>query len=166
MRLSLNPEVIANMSTPAKPEAKTKRKKRKLKESVKMWGKPVLGAGFTIVPSTLLLKQRELGLDSVDMNILMHLLVTWWKKEKPPFLSKKTVARRMKLDPSTIQRHVRKMEGLGILKRIERHGNNKSRQTNAYDLRPLATALHPLATDVRRGRAKRKERAEQKGGKP
>jgi predicted transcriptional regulator len=134
------------------------RKTPKRKESVKMWGKLVLRAGFTIIPSTLLLKQAKLDLDSVDVNILLHLIVAWWKKEKPPYLSKKTIAARLKVDPSTVQRHIRKMEGLEILQRIERRGANKGRQTNQYDLRPLANKLHVQALAVL------KERAPKKGG--
>ena len=145
----------------APPPTPTDRKPRKAperKESVNMWGKTTIEAGFTILPSTLLLKQHELKLDPVDVNILLHLIVTWWKKERAPFLSKKTIAARMNVDPSTVQRHVRRMEAAGLLKRVERRGENKSRQTNQYDLKPLADTLHPLAIVVR------KERPGKKGG--
>lgn len=143
------------VQSPTQTDQKT-RKSPQTKESVKMWGKTTIDAGFTILPSTLLLKQHELQLDSVDVNILLHLIVAWWKKERKPYLSKKTIAARMNVDPSTVQRHVRKMEGAGLLKRVERRGENKSRQTNQYDLKPLADKLHPLAVVVRKERPGKK----------
>ncbi|HEY1189423.1 MAG TPA: helix-turn-helix domain-containing protein [Gemmata sp.] len=151
--------------TDSELKAKTVQKKAKLKESVKMWGKPVLSAGFTILPSTLLLKQKQLGLDAVDVNILLHLLVTWWKKDQLPHLSKKTIAARMGIDPSTVQRHVRKMEKLKLVKRVERRGSNKALQTNQYDLRPLVAALHLQANNVKKERAAKKQMNALKGGK-
>ena len=92
----------------------------------------------------------------MDVNILLHLIVSWWKKDRPPYLSKRTIASRMGVDPSTIQRHVRAMETRGLLKRVVRRGDNKARQTNAYDLKPLVEKLHPLAVAIKKERDKKR----------
>jgi hypothetical protein len=142
--------------TPETAETGTAKKTKKApnrKNSVRMWGKPVMDAGYSYLPNTLLLKQDELELDSVDVNILLHLITSWWKKERAPYLSKRTIATRMGVNPSTVQRHVRRMEAKGLLKRVERRGANKGRQTNCYDLRLLADKLHPLAVAVKKERA-------------
>ncbi len=134
------------------------RKSSKKKNSYKMWTKTVMAAGFTFLPSVLLFKQDKLKLSPAEMNVLLHLIASWWQHNKFPHLSKKTIANRMGVDPRTVQRHLTSLERLGLLKREERHGANKARQTNRYDLRPLADKLYPLAVELK------KERAEKKGG--
>ena len=51
---------------------------KKMTESIRKWGKPVIEAGFSIVPSVLFKYQDELRLNAVDMNILLQLLDHWW----------------------------------------------------------------------------------------
>jgi len=147
-----------NADSAPSPATKTVRKKPKLKESVKMWGKPVIEAGFTIIPSTLLLKQDKLGLDAVDINILFHLMVAWWKKEKAPYLSKKTIAARMGVDPARYSGTSGRWRSLKSSNEASEGVQTRAARTNQYDLRLLADKLHPLAVAVK------KERAAKKGG--
>ena len=39
-------------------------------------------------------KQQALGLDAVDMNIILHLTNYWWTADKLPFPSVETIAQR------------------------------------------------------------------------
>jgi len=137
------------------------RKRSRLKENTKKWTKTVLAPGFTWIPSVLLLKQKELGLNPVDLNILLQLICHWWRKETPPYLAKRTVAVRIGKDPSTVQRHVRKLEKLGLLERKTRLSRFNGRQTNAYDLRPLVEKLHPLAVQLKKEMESKKRRREE-----
>ena len=57
----------------AKPSTKTT-----LRENEKKWGKPLLRAGWSLLPSAILAKQEELELTANDINILMHLIAHWW----------------------------------------------------------------------------------------
>src|SRR4051812_15556396 len=92
------------------------------------WSRDALKTGFTMLPTVFIVRQRQLGLHAIDVNILLHLIASWWEKDIPPRLSKKTIAKRMGVDPSTIQRRVRAMETAGFVKRIRRFGSNKSTQ--------------------------------------
>jgi predicted transcriptional regulator len=114
-------------------------------EIQRKWSREVLDVGFTVMPSTLIVRQRALGLDAVEMNILLHLISSWWRHDNYPHLSKRTIAKRMRVDPSTIQRRVRGLEKKGLLKRLERRGTDKRTQTNAYDLSPLVESLKAQA---------------------
>jgi hypothetical protein len=48
-----------------------------------------MDAGWTVIPNVLIERQRALGLDSLDLNILLVLASMWWDAENPPWPSKK-----------------------------------------------------------------------------
>lgn len=109
------------------------------------WGTPIVKAGWTCIPNILIRRQRTLGLDSLDLNILLHLLSYWWEDENHPHPSKETLAQAMNVSASTIQRHIRAMEAGKLLKRIERRRAGDRSETNLYDLTPLRELLEPQA---------------------
>lgn len=109
------------------------------------WGVPIVKAGWTCIPNILIRRQRTLGLDSLDLNILLHLLSYWWEDENHPHPSKETLAQAMNVSASTIQRRIRAMETGKLLKRIERRRAGDRSETNLYDLTPLRELLEPQA---------------------
>ncbi|HCF3841184.1 TPA: helix-turn-helix domain-containing protein [Pseudomonas aeruginosa] len=109
------------------------------------WGTPIVKAGWTCIPNILIRRQRTLGLDSLDLNILLHLLSYWWEDENHPHPSKETLAQAMNVSASTIQRRIRAMEAGKLLKRIERRRAGDRSETNLYDLTPLRDLLEPQA---------------------
>lgn len=56
------------------------------------WSKQLLAAGWSLIPNVLLERQQALGLDAVDINIILHLVRHWWYSEKLPHPSKRTIA--------------------------------------------------------------------------
>jgi DNA-binding MarR family transcriptional regulator len=142
-----------NLKAPVEPTRPAKQSKRR--ESVRKWSRTVIDAGFTIIPTVLFKKQDELGLKAVDINILMQLSCHWWKAENLPYLSKETMAKRIGVDPSTIRRHIAKMQERGLLMRVTRTDGANGQRSNYYDLRPLVEHLHPHAVKA----AKAKKRA-------
>jgi len=109
------------------------------------WGGPITKAGWTGIPNILIRRQRTLGIDALDLNILLHLLSYWWEDENHPHPSKETLAQAMDVSPSTIQRRIRSMEARGLLKRIERRREKNRSETNLYDLTLLRDLLEPHA---------------------
>jgi predicted transcriptional regulator len=126
-------------------------------ESVRKWSLPVMEAGFTILPSVLMTEQHELGLDPIDLNILLQLATHWWTANRPPYLTKATLARRLGVHPSTIRRHVARLEERGLLKRVKRTDRAHRQRSNLYDLKPLVAVLHPHAVKAIKERAQRRE---------
>lgn len=126
------------------------------------WGKPITEAGWTTIPNILIRRQRTLGLEPIDINILLHLLTYWWEDENHPHPSKDTLAQSIGVSSSTIQRRIRQMEAGGLLKRVERRREGDRSDTNLYDLTPLRSILEPHAQqelDERKaGRANRRRR--------
>lgn len=115
------------------------------KKNEKKWGKAAMAAGYTIIPVVLLKAQRALGLESLDLNILLHLVKHWWEAERAPYLGKSTIADLIGVNESTVRRRIFAMEKAGLLKRVRRTGPNKGDQTNAIDLSPLVKKLEPYA---------------------
>lgn len=117
--------------------------------SEKKWGKRVMALGFCIVPSLLLRAQQRLGLNPTQLAILLQLCDFWWQKERLPYPSKETLAGRLGLSPRQVQRHVAELEGVGLVRRIERRASHGGKRTNCYDLAGLVRRLKELEPDFR-----------------
>lgn len=137
-------------------------KKPRSEAIAKKWGKACHDTGWTAVPNILIQRQKSLGLEPIDINILLHLMAYWWQDEKMPHPSKNTLAESIGVSPSTIRRRIKGMEAGGLIKRIERRRDNNRSETNEYDLSPLRDVLKPYAEEElaerRRNNAAKKQR--------
>ncbi len=111
----------------------------------KKWGDANMKAGWTCIPNILIHRQKTLGIDAIDLNILLHLITYWWEDENLPHPSKDTLAKSIGVSASTIQRHIRGMEAAQLIKRIIRRKSGDRNDTNLYDLTPLKAILEPHA---------------------
>lgn len=135
------------MSTAKAPIVGLPSGKKALQENEKKWGVELLKAGWTMLPNTIFMRQRALGLDSLDINILLILLSHWWHAENLPFPSKKTIADAIGCDASTVRRRIQAMEAAGFIKRIERRHDNDRSNTNQYDFTGLVNEATKLAKE-------------------
>lgn len=134
--------------------------KEALQENQKKWGNDLMKAGWTLLPNTIFMRQRALGLDSMDINILMVLLSHWWTADNLPFPSKQKIADTIGCDPSTVRRRIKKLEGAGFITRIQRRVENNRNKTNQYDFTGLVKFATPYAQEELQAReAEREERA-------
>jgi predicted transcriptional regulator len=122
------------------------------------WGKSVIAAGYTVMPTVVLKYQQRLKLDALDVNLLMHLVSYWWHKDNLPHPGKTALALAVNVDPSTVRRRLKALEERGFIKRVARRSSNKGSQTNLYDLSGLIEALEPLAAEEHEEIRKRKAR--------
>jgi predicted transcriptional regulator len=113
----------------------------------KKWSKTLMDAGWTAVPSIILERQKALGLDSLDVNILLHLATYWWTHDNKPHPSKKTIAEAIGVKPRTVQRHIAELEAAGLIKREERRIVGKGSRTNLYHFDGLIKAALPFAKE-------------------
>lgn len=80
------------------------------------WGDVALG-GFQAVPDLLLRRQHELHLTSTDLVVLLNVLMHWWYADCPPFPRPTAIANRMGLNVRSVQRSVKDLETLGLIRR-------------------------------------------------
>ena len=119
--------------------------KENLKANERKWTKPLMEAGWSAIPSILIEKQEALGLDPVDMNIILHLTQYWWLKENLPHPSVGTIAAAIGRKERTVQRRIKALEELGFIRRIERRKSHNGSDTNLYDFDGLIKVLTPYA---------------------
>ena len=91
---------------------------QKVKINEKKWSKPLWSAGWSGIPNIIIERQEALGLDPIDMNIILHLTQYWWRADNPPSPSVGTIAKALKLGVRTIQKHIKRLED-AMLERAE-----------------------------------------------
>lgn len=119
-----------------------------LKVNEQKWTKPLMDAGWTVFPNVFLHRQAALGLDAVDINILMHLASYWWTVSTKPHPSKTTIAKAMDIDPRTVQRHIARLEKAGMIKRQERRVSQFGSKPNIYHFEGLIKLATPYAQEL------------------
>ena len=120
-----------------------------LRANERKWTKPLLAAGWTMIPSVILERQRAFRLDPLDFNILMQLARYWWYSDNPPHPSKKAIAECLNVSQSTVQRRIAKLEADGLIRREYRFGApGGGQQTNEYHFDGLIEAAMPYAEEV------------------
>lgn len=140
------------------PAKKMPQPAQKLKAIERKWGKTTLDEGrWTAIPNLLLERQQALGIDAVKLNILLVLLKHWWDKSNMPWPSKANIGAIVGRDKSTVQKHLKQMEELGLVKRNKRYLSAGGQTNNEYDLTGLVTQLKDLAIEKRKVRKMREE---------
>jgi predicted transcriptional regulator len=133
----------------------------------KKWTKILMDAGWTVIPNIIVERQRTLGLDAVDINILLHLALYWWSRDNKPHPAKTRIAKAMDVHPRTVQRRIAEMEKHGLIQREERRVPGKGSKTNLYSFDGLIKEATPYAAEKAREIAQReaehKARAGRKG---
>ena len=145
-----------------------RRSAKATRASEKKWSKPVMELGFCIIPSLLLRAQQRLGLNSIQLALLMHLADYWWDVDRKPYPSVKTLAGRMRLSPRQMRRYIAELEAAGLIKRIERTASHRGRLSNYYDLTGLVEKLKKLEPEFREVEEEVKENRKavsQRGGR-
>lgn len=141
----------------------------RLRVNEKKWSPPLIKAGWTAMPNVIFERQQALGLDSLDINILLHIISYWWSESSKPHPSKVTIAKAIGVEPRTVQRRIAQLEAAKLIRREERRISQTGSKTNIYHLDGLIEAAKPYALEkLQEMAAKSAERAAraQRKGKP
>jgi hypothetical protein len=146
-------------------EILTKSEEReRLRRNEKKWTPTLMAAGWTVIPTVILERQQALGLDAVDINIILHLIRHWWVSDRPPYPTKKTIAECMGIDESTVRRRIAAMEKGGIIRRNARFDPKYGGQrANEYHFDGLIEGAKPFAEEkIREQKQRQKDDAEKR----
>ena len=127
------------------------------KEARKKWDCS-LDAGFQIIPNVLFRCQKILGLEPVDVVILMNITTHWWDKADLPYPRPSAIANRMDVSTRTVERRLREMEKNGLLRRLK-STKKQGRAIRRIDLTGLVEKLKEVAAANLRLRQTRTPRA-------
>lgn len=134
-----------------------KETREQFSQNEKKWTQELMNAGWTVLPSVILERQQALGLDALDINILLHLAKYWWYSENPPHPSKQAIAECIGVDKSTVRRRIARMENDGLISRQHRFDKKYGQQSNIYLFDGLIKAAIPYAKEVVESRTQQKE---------
>ncbi len=122
------------------------------------WG-DALAAGFQVVPNILIREQSRLGLDAIDVVILLNLMAHWWTEDSKPFVSATVIGKRMKVSTRTVERHLKRLEQRSLIGRDARGTRTVGGPyIRHFDLTPLVAVLKDAS---RNAVAKRSPRAKE-----
>lgn len=113
----------------------------------RIWGKKVLAHGYAGIPSILIRGQRRLGLNAMQMNILVQLLEYMFDPNRPPFPSKRDLADRLGVSPKTIQTNMAALEKAGFVRREQVKTRFGDYGSNKYHLDGLVEKVKKLEPD-------------------
>lgn len=135
-----------------------------LKVNEEKWTKTLMAAGWTAIPSVILERQKAFGLDAIDINIIAHLTIYWWKKANLPHPSVATIADAVGVTPRTVQKRIAAMEANGFIKRHFRARAGQSNATNLYSFEGLIKAATPYAKQKLETLAEREKKDKERVG--
>ena len=115
-----------------------------LRVNEKKWTKPLMDAGWSVLPNIIIEKQAALGLHPLDMNIILHLVQYWWVADNLPHPSVATIAEAIGVTPRTIQKRIK---ALGLMEREERRHTKYGSVTNLYSFEGIIKAVAPFAEE-------------------
>lgn len=124
------------------------------------WTKPLADAGWTALPNIILERQRDLGLEPIDVNVLLQIAQFWWEPGVPAHPSIGRVAQAIGVDRRTVQRRLRRMEKLGLLESHARNYTQGGRRTNAYTFDGLIEKTRPFAEEALEVREQKRKKDE------
>jgi hypothetical protein len=104
------------------------------------WGHS-LDAGFQVIPNVLIRAQNQLGLDTIDVVILLNLTSHWWEKTDRPYVSPARIAKRMNVTTRTVERHLKVLEEKEFIRRCTPQRTAAGLYIRHYDLQPLVSKL-------------------------
>lgn len=137
-----------------------------LKVNEKKWTVPLMKAGWSAFPSIILEKQKALGLDALDINIIMHLVQYWWEPGNHPHPSVGTIADAIQVTERTVQKRIKALQDLGLITREERRFTKQGSMTNLYKFDGLIEQATPYALEkleeIEKAKAAKKERLARK----
>lgn len=142
------PSPKAKSKNPSAPAASTTEEKKAVAENTRKWGREIVDAGWIYLPSTLVLKRTELGMDAVDLNIVLVLLQHWWRKHELPFPTKAKIGGLVGIDPSNVRKRLARLEADGLITRQVRPKGGARNDSNIYSFEGLITKAKPMALEV------------------
>jgi len=122
-------------------------KRRRIKANEEKWSPNLVDAGWTLVPSIILEQQQALGLDPLDVNVLLQIARHWWIPGQPPYPSIATIAECVGRSVDTVQRRITSLKERGIIEVEHRFNKYGGQTSSAYSFDGLIEKATPYAID-------------------
>lgn len=104
-----------------------------------------LTAGFQVVPNVLVRAQSKLGLDPLDLAILLNITMHWWRTDELPYPQPKVIANRVGVSTRTVERRLEQLEQRGFIARLAAEKSADKLARRRIDLSGLVAKLESAA---------------------
>lgn len=104
-----------------------------------------LDAGFQVVPNVLVRAQAKLGLDALDLAVLLNITMHWWRSDELPYPQPKVIANRVGVSTRTIERRLEQLEERGFIARLAAEKSADKIVRRRIDLSGLIAKLEAAA---------------------
>ncbi len=141
------------------PATPGKQNQELLRVNERKWCPALWAAGWTGFPSVILKYQHKLGLEPIDVNLLLQLAQFWWEAQRLPRPTKDTIAAVIGRSSKTVQRRIAALEQAGLIHRIPGRKRGGGRGANEYSFQGLIKSAKPYAEAELRERKSRQETA-------
>jgi hypothetical protein len=108
------------------------------------WGN-ALEAGFQQIPDVLIRAQRILGLDPLDLVILLNITMHWWEDDDLPYPRPSMIAKRVGVSTRTVERRLTDLAQRGLVKRLPSETRQDGVAIRRFELSGLVHRLEALA---------------------
>ena len=113
------------------------------------WTRSAFSGGYTVLPHSLFRCAAGLGIRPTQQAVLFHLLDFWFEGPDTQIpVSKGEIAERIGMDPRQVQRHLRKLEDMGLIS--SSYPNRPGLHAKVYRFDGLVKKLSELAVASRR----------------
>lgn len=104
-----------------------------------------LSAGFQLVPNVLVRAQSKLGLDPLDVVIILNITMHWWRPGELPYPQPKVIANRVGVSTRTVERRLEHLEQRGLIARLAAEKSPDKLVRRRIDLSGLVSKLEAAA---------------------
>ena len=109
------------------------------------WGEEVIKSGYQMIPDVLVRCQKFLGLEAMDVLILLNITMHWWNYDNLPHPRPSAIANRMSVSTRTVERRIARMQKSGLIVRMPSEDKD-GKTVRRYDLSRLVRKLKKFAT--------------------
>ena len=113
--------------------------------------------GYTGVPNILLRAQNRLRITPTQLTIIVQLLGYYYDPLRPPFRTKRDLAKRIGITEQTIRINIKTLEDAGLVTREQWKTAAGDYGSNRYHLTGLINKLKKLEPDFEEERKEREE---------
>lgn len=146
------------MAKTTKTETSRPREKASDKSSTeRIFGAKVYSHGYTGVPNILLRAQHRLGITPTQLSIIVQLLSYYYDPLRPPFPTKRELAKRIGITEQTIRINIKALEEAGLVTREQWKTAAGDYGSNRYHLTGLINKLKKLEPDFEEERKERED---------
>ena len=121
----------------------------------KLWGKRIKSHGYCAIPTIMIRAQHRLGVNPTQFCILVQLLEYWRSPDRLPFPTKRQLADRIGVQPSTIKTNMQALEKAGLIQRQQHKTSAGDWGANTYLLQGLVERIKALEPDFEEEKKKR-----------